>query len=49
MNAKELIVRIRIEEDNKSFDKRMSSHTTIKANVIKHDQPSRFKPKTVMD
>lgn len=38
MNIKNLIVRLRIREDNKIFDKRIFSQATIKANVVEHSQ-----------
>ena len=46
MNVKELIVRFRIEEDNKISEKRVSSQFEIKANVVEHGQSSKFKKKT---
>ena len=46
MNVKELIVRLRIEEDNRRSEKRVSSQFEIKANVVKHGQSSKFKKKT---
>ena len=46
MNIKELIVRLRIEEDNMCSEKRVSSQYKIKANVVEHGQSSKFKKKT---
>lgn len=43
MNIKELIVCLRIEEDNRRFEKRSFTQTTIKANVIKHGENSKQK------
>ncbi|XP_074573500.1 uncharacterized protein LOC141829924 [Curcuma longa] len=43
MNIEELIVRLRIEEDNRSSDKRSFSQATVKANVIEHGQNSKWK------
>ena len=46
MNIEELIVRLRIEEDNGRSEKRVSSWSKIKANVVEHGQSSKFKKKT---
>ena len=46
MNVEELIIRLRIKEDNKRFEKRVSSQSEIKANVVEHGQSSKFKNKT---
>ena len=46
MNVEELIVRLRIEEDNMHSEKRISSQSKIKANVVEPDQSSKFKKKT---
>lgn len=43
MNMEELIVRFRIEEDDRSSDKQPFSHAIVKANVIEHDQNSKWK------
>ncbi|XP_073025086.1 uncharacterized protein [Primulina eburnea] len=48
MNVEELIVRLHIEEDNKSSERRLFSHVAAKANVIEDDQSSKrelFPPK----
>ncbi|XP_073270454.1 uncharacterized protein [Primulina huaijiensis] len=41
MNVEELIVRLRIEEDNKSSERRLFSSTAAKANVVEHGQSSK--------
>ena len=46
MNVEELIVRLRIEENNGRSEKRVSSQFEIKANVVEHGQSSKFKKKT---
>ena len=46
MNVEELIVRLQIEEDNKRSEKRVSSQSEIKANVVEHGQSFKFKKKT---
>ncbi|KAJ0020995.1 hypothetical protein Pint_31938 [Pistacia integerrima] len=43
MNLKELIVRLRIEENNRSSEKRGFIPTIAKANVVDHGQSSNFK------
>ncbi|XP_073138296.1 uncharacterized protein [Henckelia pumila] len=43
MNVKELIVRLRIEEDNKSSERRLFSPVAAKANVVEHGQSSKKK------
>ncbi|XP_073120475.1 uncharacterized protein [Henckelia pumila] len=43
MNVEELIVRLRVEEDNKSSEKRLFSLVAAKANVVEHGQSSRKK------
>ncbi|XP_074579060.1 uncharacterized protein LOC141835562 [Curcuma longa] len=43
MNVEDLIVRLRIEEDNKSSERKMFSQATIKANVVEHGQSSKWK------
>ena len=43
MNVEELIVRLRIEEDNRRFEKRGSFQSEVKANVVEHGQSSKFK------
>ena len=45
MNVEELIVRLRIEEDNRRSQKRVSSQYDIKANIVEHGQSSKFKKK----
>ena len=46
MNVEELIVRLRIEEDNKRYEKRGSFQSEVKANVVEHGQSSKFKKRT---
>ena len=46
MNVEELVVRLRIEEDNKGSEKRVSSQFELKANIVEHGQSSKFKKKT---
>ena len=46
MNVEELIVILLIEEDNMHSKKRVSSQSEIKANIVRHDQSSKFKKKT---
>ena len=46
MNVEELIVRLRIEEDNRRFEKRGSFQSEVKANVVEHGQSSKFKKRT---
>ena len=46
MNVEELIVRLRIEEDNRRSDKRVSSQSQIKANVVEYGQSFKFIKKT---
>ena len=46
MNVEELIVRLRIEEDNRRSEKRGSFQSEVKANVVEHGQSSKFKKKT---
>ncbi|XP_073307181.1 uncharacterized protein [Primulina huaijiensis] len=41
MNVEELIVRLCIEEDNKSSERRLFSPITAKANVVEHGQSSK--------
>ncbi|XP_073290465.1 uncharacterized protein [Primulina huaijiensis] len=41
MNVEELIVRLRIEEDNKSSERRLFSPVAAKANVVEHGQSSK--------
>ncbi|XP_073280657.1 uncharacterized protein [Primulina huaijiensis] len=41
MNVEELIVGLRIEEDNKSSERRLFSPTAAKANVVEHGQSSK--------
>ncbi|XP_073024331.1 uncharacterized protein [Primulina eburnea] len=41
MNVEELIVRLRIEEDNKGSERRLFSPVSAKANVVEHDQSSK--------
>ncbi|XP_075499179.1 uncharacterized protein LOC142537556 [Primulina tabacum] len=43
MNVEELIVRLRIEEDNKSSERRLFSPVAAKANVVEHGQSSKKK------
>ena len=43
MNVEELIVRLRIEEDNRRSEKRGSYQSEVKANVVEHGQSSKFK------
>ena len=38
MNVEELIVRLRIEEDNKSSEKKLFNPSVAKANVVEHGQ-----------
>ena len=45
MNVEELIVRLRIEEDNMRSEKRVLSQFEIKANVVEHGQSSNLKKK----
>ena len=45
MNVEELIVRLRIEEDNMHSEKRVLSQSEIKANVVEHGQSSNFTKK----
>ena len=45
MNLEELIVRLRIEEDNRSSDKKMFNPNNAKANVVEYGQSSRNKKK----
>ncbi|XP_075499434.1 uncharacterized protein LOC142537833 [Primulina tabacum] len=44
MNVEELIVRLRIEEDNKSSERRLFSPVAAKANVVEHSQSSKKRP-----
>ena len=46
MNVEELIVRLRIEENNRRSEKMGSSQSEIKASVVEHGQSSKFKKKT---
>ena len=46
MNVEELIVRLRIEEDNRCSEKRGSFQSEVKANVVEHGQSSKFKKRT---
>ena len=46
MNVEELIVRLRIEEDNRHFEKRGSFQSEVKVNVVEHGQSSKFKKRT---
>ena len=46
MNVEELIVRLRIEEDNRRSEKRGSFQSEVKANVVEHGQSSKFKKRT---
>lgn len=41
MNVEELIVRLRIEEDNKSFEKKWFNPGAAKANIVEHGQGSK--------
>ncbi|XP_073057051.1 uncharacterized protein [Primulina eburnea] len=41
MNVEELIVRLRLEEDNKSSERRLFSPVDAKANVVEHGQSSK--------
>ncbi|XP_075478762.1 uncharacterized protein LOC142519607 [Primulina tabacum] len=41
MNIEELIVRLRIEEDNKSSERRLFSPVSAKTNVVEHGQSSK--------
>lgn len=41
MNIEEFIVRLHIEEDNPSSEKKMFTSTIIKANVIEYGQNSK--------
>ena len=43
MNLEELIVRLRIEEDNKGSEKRKFNPAAAKANVVEHRQSSKNK------
>ncbi|XP_073131450.1 uncharacterized protein [Henckelia pumila] len=43
MNVEELIVRLRIEEDNKSSERRLFSPVAAKSNVVEHGQSSKKK------
>ncbi|XP_073120603.1 uncharacterized protein [Henckelia pumila] len=43
MNVEELIVRLRIEEDNKSSERRLYSPNVAKANVVEHKKISKEK------
>ncbi|KAI3427701.1 uncharacterized protein J3R85_009272 [Psidium guajava] len=43
MNLEELIVRLRIEEDNRSFDRTRFNPTAAKANVVEHKQAHKNK------
>ncbi|KAL2474462.1 CCHC-type domain-containing protein [Abeliophyllum distichum] len=43
MNIEELIVRLRIEEDNKGSERKMFNSTMAKANVVDHGQSSKEK------
>ncbi|XP_073133324.1 uncharacterized protein [Henckelia pumila] len=43
MNVEELIVRLRIEEDNKSSEKRLYSSSAAKANIIEQKKSSKAK------
>ncbi|XP_074569683.1 uncharacterized protein LOC141826336 [Curcuma longa] len=43
MNIEELIVRLRIEEDNRSSDKRSFTQSMVKANVVEHGEGSKRK------
>ena len=40
MNLEELIVRLRIEEDNRGSEKREFNPFTVKGNVVEHGQSS---------
>ncbi|XP_075478729.1 uncharacterized protein LOC142519569 [Primulina tabacum] len=44
MNVEELIVRLRIEEDNKSSERRLFSPVVAKANVVEHGKSSKKRP-----
>ena len=46
MNVEELIVRLRIEEDNRRSEKKGSFQFEVKANVVEHGQSSKFKKRT---
>ena len=46
MKVEKLIVRLTIEEDNRRSEKRVSSQSEIKANIVEHGQSSKFKKKT---
>lgn len=43
MNVEKFIVRLYTEEDNWSSDKKMFTPTTIKVNMIEHDQNLKWK------
>ncbi|XP_042460838.1 uncharacterized protein LOC122044420 [Zingiber officinale] len=43
MNLEELVVRLRIEEDNKNSERKLFSQATVKANVVEHRQSSKRK------
>ena len=43
MNLEELIVKLRIEKDNRDSEKRGFNPSTIKANVVEHGQSSKNK------
>ena len=46
MKLEELIVRLRIEEDNRGFNKKSGNHVMqAKANVVEHEQGSKFNNK----
>ncbi|KAL2527660.1 CCHC-type domain-containing protein [Abeliophyllum distichum] len=41
MNIEELIVRLRIEKDNKGSEKKMFNYVVVKANVVEYDPSSK--------
>ena len=45
MNVEELIVRLQIKKDNRHSEKRGSSRSEMKTNVVEHGQSSKFKKK----
>ncbi|KAL5582887.1 hypothetical protein UlMin_015329 [Ulmus minor] len=45
MSIEDLVVRLRIEEDNRCFKKRGYNLSVAKANVVEHKQSSKFKKK----
>ena len=43
MNLEELIIRLRIKEENRGLAKKSSNPATTKANVLEHGQSSKYK------